>query len=120
MQKVLIVDDDDMFRSIMGKHLNALGFEVIEVEDGRRVEALIDVLRPAAVFLDILMPEREGMEVLLALNQRKTTATKVIAVSSNPIYVDIAKKFAIDAALCKPITPDKLQQVLTELGIYKR
>ncbi len=64
MARVLIIDDDEAFRSALAETVAGLGHESIEAESGRQGLAMIERLRPDAVFLDQRMPAIDGIEVL--------------------------------------------------------
>jgi DNA-binding NtrC family response regulator len=66
-EKILIVDDDADIRRILQDRLEALGYRVVTAENGR--EALEKVVQeePALVFLDLNLPEMDGMRVLKRL-----------------------------------------------------
>jgi two-component system chemotaxis response regulator CheY len=64
MKRILIVDDDPMFRKMVGEFLRRAGFLVQEAKDG--FEALTSLKRqaPNLIFLDVMMPEMSGYEVM--------------------------------------------------------
>lgn len=67
--KILIADDSRLLRKKLREELEALGCEVIEAENGK--EAVMKDLqeKPNGVFLDIVMPEVGGIEVLRVLKE---------------------------------------------------
>lgn len=65
---VLIVDDHPTFRRFARQLLEAAGFDVVgEAEDGAGALAACRELRPSAILLDVLLPDRSGFEVAAAL-----------------------------------------------------
>jgi two-component system, OmpR family, response regulator len=61
---ILIAEDDGFLRTVFSNELTKAGFTVIAVEDG---DAALDVMRrdpPKLVLLDVLMPKRDGFDVL--------------------------------------------------------
>ncbi|MHC4170188.1 MAG: response regulator, partial [Planctomycetota bacterium] len=62
--KVLIADDDPMWRVLLKQNVNKWGFEVITAEDGRQAW---DILQgheaPRVAILDWQMPELDGVEI---------------------------------------------------------
>lgn len=118
MNKILIADDDEIFRRITARQLCGMGFEVIETPDGQRVEELMATHAPVACIIDIVMPEREGTGLLFDLYERNNHRSKLIAVSGNRQYLDIVQDELADAVLQKPILPDMLKQTLSKLGVY--
>ncbi|MCP4705965.1 MAG: response regulator, partial [candidate division Zixibacteria bacterium] len=65
MAKILLVDDEDRFRSDLAKRLNLRGYETLEAEDG---ESAIKVSRSDydidVILLDLKMPGLSGKEAL--------------------------------------------------------
>ena len=76
--RALIIDDSKAMRSILARMLRALEFEVVEAANGR--EGLALCAGADLVILDIFMPEKDGLEVLLELHRRRA-GVKVIAIS---------------------------------------
>lgn len=109
--RVLIVDDSDVLRKIVGFNLTKEGFIVEEARDG--VEALekMESAKPDLVILDIMMPRLNGFEVL----KRMRTDPEL---SDIPVIVLTAKGGEDDARtalqsgangfLTKPFSPVKL------------
>ncbi|HEV7536656.1 MAG TPA: response regulator, partial [Acidimicrobiia bacterium] len=77
---VLVVDDEPMLRNLLSRLLRMEGYDVLEAADG---QAALDVLRtekPDLVLLDVMMPTRDGLDVLGDL--RRTSNVPVILVSA--------------------------------------
>ena len=70
-QKILIVDDSEMNRSILADMLDN-EYEILEAEDGASAIAMLQkhVLDIALVLLDVVMPQVDGFEVLSVMNQK--------------------------------------------------
>ena len=64
---ILVVDDDSTARDLVERHLERSGFAVVTAPGGREGLRLVRELRPAAVTLDILMPDLDGWTVLAAI-----------------------------------------------------
>ena len=66
--RALVIDDSKAIRSIIGKHLRALGFEVFEADNG--IDALVELKKMGGTdicLLDWNMPEMDGFEFLRRL-----------------------------------------------------
>jgi DNA-binding response OmpR family regulator len=113
--KVLVADDDDVFRMIMKSHLHKMGYEVFEFDSGRGVADLLSKERIAVCILDIIMDKQEGLETIMEL-RRLPEHPKIIAVSSNETYLDYAKELGADATMTKPVTYQSLESVLKMIG----
>ena len=62
--RVLIVDDQDILRSLLVKFMVRAGFEPIEAPNGRKAVELYRISRPEVVLSDIMMPEMDGLTLL--------------------------------------------------------
>lgn len=114
--RVLIVDDEPNVRFVFRTALESSGFTVDEAVDG--LEAM-DRLRGSAtdvVLLDLQMPGMGGMDVLGRIRDEGIEVPVVIitAHGSIPDAVAAIKLGAIDF-LTKPLTPDALRAVVTEV-----
>ena len=81
-KKVLIVDDSKLMRIIIKKILSSDDTFTVISEAGNGIEALAEIEKevPDLIFLDIEMPEMDGVEALKEI--RAKYSTKVIVVSS--------------------------------------
>jgi two-component system chemotaxis response regulator CheY len=122
MALVLVVDDDPLFREIAAEMLRQDGHKVRQAENGRvAVELAIDP-PPDLAIIDMLMPERDGIETIRDLKARWPTL-KMIAVSSGGrglaagVLLRAAQAMGADASMEKPLTAAALQaQVRRLLG----
>src|SRR5208337_163111 len=87
---ILIVDDDATVRDLVERHLERSGFAVVTASGGQEGLRLVRELRPAAVTLDILMPDLDGWTVLAAI--KGDPATVATAASSELFKRAIATK----------------------------
>ena len=79
---MLIVDDHPTFRRFARRLLEHAGFAVVgEAEDGAAAIKATERLRPEAVLLDVLLPDRSGVDVAAELADRWNT-TAVVLTSS--------------------------------------
>lgn len=116
MKSILVVDDDAIFRAIMKRYLNQQGFNVLELDSGEDVIQLISTHEIEAIILDIIMDKHEGMETIIELT-KLPKRPKIIAVSSNTLYLGYAIDFGVEAALTKPVSKDDLLGVLHQLAV---
>ena len=66
---VLIVDDDPDIRQLLERELGASGFRTMAVGSGEEAISCIAAERPAAVLLDLIMPDPDGFEVLYRIRE---------------------------------------------------
>jgi CheY-like chemotaxis protein len=109
MANILIIDDDQQMRRLLTRILKGGGHAVREAENGRSGIELFRQLRPALVITDIVMPDMEGIETILALRQGNPELP-IIAISggSDPLYLTAAGKLGATATLRKPFSSDEL------------
>src|SRR5215218_5058369 len=78
-QTVVVVDDDPGFRSLVGRLLNATGFDVVgDAADGEEALAVTRRLHPDIVLLDVQMPGRDGFSVARQLLRESTSVAVVL------------------------------------------
>ncbi|HET9317081.1 MAG TPA: sigma-54 dependent transcriptional regulator [Vicinamibacteria bacterium] len=64
---LLLVDDDEAFRQVLGRELGCLGYEVATADSGAAALDRIAAREPDVVLLDLRLPDRDGLEVLEAI-----------------------------------------------------
>jgi len=68
--KILIVDDDESIRDVLGELLQREGYELAFAQDGDEALVVYDRFQPDVVLLDIVMPRMNGFEVCRILKHR--------------------------------------------------
>jgi GAF domain-containing protein/CheY-like chemotaxis protein len=110
---ILVVDDDATVRELVERHLERSGFAVVTARSGQEGLRLVRELRPAAMTLDIMMPDLDGWTVLAAIKGDPALAAIPVVLMS---IVDQKKRgYALGAAdyLVKPVDRTKLLETLT-------
>ena len=100
---VLIVDDDEYFRALARTLLEPGGFDVIEADGLAACLAVIRVHPVDAVILDMIMPDRDGIEALRELKMLYPR-TKVLTISGahdSELFLNISAYLGADASLNK-------------------
>ena len=114
MPTVLIVDDEQHIRLLIEQTLEELedeGVQLLTAGDGDEALAVIDSHRPELVFLDVMMPKRNGFEVCRAIKQDLgLNATYVVLLTAKGQAYDRQQGEAAGADLymTKPFDPDDL------------
>ena len=119
MQKVLIVDDEQLARGCIRDLIDwsQFGMEVLgEAGDGEVALQYFDTYEPDIVITDIKMPFMTGIELLRKVKKRNPK-TQVIIISSYDdfCYAQEAINYGAAAYLLKPIIASELQDVLARL-----
>jgi CheY-like chemotaxis protein len=119
MARILLIEDNDSVRTILAEHLALAGHTVIEAGDGREGLARFRQAGADLVITDIVMPETDGLEVLMALRETHPSV-KIIAISgagwdSGAGYLQMAKHLGSAKVLLKPFSPAVLIAAVNEL-----
>ena len=75
---VLIVDDDNDLRELLGVIVRKEGFRVETAVDGEDAQAKARALSPDLILLDLMLPKAGGFEILQALQEGETSDIKII------------------------------------------
>jgi signal transduction histidine kinase/DNA-binding response OmpR family regulator len=112
---ILVVDDDATVRALVERHLERSGFAVVTAGGGQEGLRLVRELRPAAVTLDIMMPDLDGWTVLAAIKGDPALAATPVVLMS--IVDQKNRGYALGAAdyLVKPVDRTKLVETLTNI-----
>ncbi len=111
MGKVMVVDDAYSELQVMESILKSAGHQVLSYIDGEQLEDKIIAERPDVVLLDIVMPKRNGYEILRGLRRdERTRQTRVVVVSSKNQESDRVwgLRQGADDYLPKPFSADQL------------
>jgi two-component system chemotaxis response regulator CheY len=117
---VLIVDDDRFIRKLITTTLeDVTDFELHEASDGREAIDVARRERPAIVFLDVEMPELNGIEACRLLRADETTGNATIvmltAAQSDTVQGE-AEEAGADLFLTKPFSPLDLLRLVDGLS----
>jgi adenylate cyclase len=109
---ILVVDDDPTVREVIGRFLERAGYSVVTAGGGKEGLRLAQELRPAAMTLDVMMPDLDGWTVLAAMKGDPTLADIPIVLMT--IVDERNRGYSLGASdyLVKPVDRDKLIGVL--------
>ncbi len=116
MTRILVIDDDDRFRSMLEQMLTKAGYEVATAANGHAGLQLQRAAPAALVITDLIMPEKEGMETIMEL-RRSFPAVRIIAISGGgrhgtQDFLPVAAKLGAARTLAKPFTRDELLEAV--------
>jgi DNA-binding response OmpR family regulator len=116
-RRVLLVEDDEAVRRLIRFNLELAGFEVIEAADGLEGLLFVDLHRPDAVILDLMMPDVDGGRVLAQMRGRpETKGLPVIIVTGKADLSPELRQLAGEGnVIPKPFDPDVLVARIQEL-----
>lgn len=119
LHRVLIVDDDPLVRGAIGACLRHSGYVVHEASDGRKALAFLSHRSVELVIADILMPDLDGIELVMRLADRYPDI-KIMAISGEGQFgpgplLTMAGHLGAHRTLAKPFEPAQLVQMVQEI-----
>jgi len=113
--QILIADDAAFMRMRLKKVLEEAGYEVVEAANGVEAVNLYDAHQPAAVLMDITMPEMDGVAATQAICQKDPEARVIMvsALGQQAMVVSAIQAGAKDF-IVKPYEPDRVLQALAK------
>jgi DNA-binding response OmpR family regulator len=113
---VLIVDDDEVIRSLLRLTLPDEGYDLVEAEDGDQALQISDANRPTLVLLDWRMPRLSGADVLGALKERHPDVPVIVLTAEPEAKVRThAEALGADVFMTKPFSPLQLLATVERL-----
>ena len=110
---VLVVEDDPLLRSLYRSLLKQAGYTVTDVEDGLAALRAMELRRPAAVVLDLVLPRLSGRDVHREMKSHPDTQDIPVIVVSGTDTSDLnAADFS--CILNKPLSPDTLTAAVAD------
>jgi CheY-like chemotaxis protein len=104
MADILLIDDEDTFRRALSMVLTRAGHRVQEARDGAEAIKLYLQAVPDLVITDLIMPDKEGVETIIALRELNPSL-RIIAMSGADAcgdYLKIARKLGARRTFSKP------------------
>ncbi|MBI4582689.1 MAG: sigma-54-dependent Fis family transcriptional regulator [Planctomycetes bacterium] len=110
--RILIADDEPAARYGMAKALAGRGYEILEAADGQAALEAIRGQLPDLVFLDLAMPERDGLSILRELSALEHAAEIIVVTASDRVEtaVECMRLGAADY-LTKPFEVERLRAI---------
>jgi serine/threonine protein kinase len=116
-KKVLIVDDDEVFLTIVEAHLKPTGLQVVTASDGAAGLAALHREQPDLVCLDFRMPEMDGFHVAGYIGQLEPGKRPPIFMTTaiqDPQYAKQAARLGIERFFTKPVDARELADAIRE------
>ena len=120
-KKLLIVDDEAHIRMLIEQTLEDLedeGVELLFADNGETALQIIQEERPNLVFLDVMMPKMNGMEVCQKVKKElNLTEVYIILLTAKGQEVDRQKGLEMGANkyMTKPFDPDEMLSIAEEI-----
>ena len=117
MAKILLVDDAAFMRMMLKNTLSQAGYtDLIEAEDGVKAVEAYTAEKPDLVFMDITMPNMDGLETLKEIKAMDPGATVVMcsAMGQETMVMDSIKSGAKDF-IVKPFKPERVLSTVKKI-----
>jgi DNA-binding response OmpR family regulator len=112
---VLICDDEPSLRELIRVSLDG-PYEFVEADDGEESLELARRVRPDVIILDMMMPRRNGLEVLSTLREEgELDDTRVIVLTAQPGTREEALEAGADIVMVKPFEPEQISAAVEEV-----
>lgn len=117
--KILVVEDDFLYRELIYRTLLKEGYDVTLAGEGEEALKSIGSKKFDIMVTDILMPNKEGLELIHEVRQAREDI-KIIAISASGYvgrssYLQMAEAFGANDSLKKPFTPVQLVEKIAAL-----
>jgi DNA-binding response OmpR family regulator len=117
---VLICEDEPALRELIRVSLQG-PYAFAEAEDGEEALAEARRLRPDVMILDVMMPRRNGLEVLSEMRRDVALAsTPVIVLTAQPASREEAFREGADRVIDKPFVPEEISAAVEEVLSRRR
>lgn len=117
MAKIMLVDDAAFMRMMLKNTLEQAGYtDIVEAEDGAKAVETYNAEKPDLVFMDITMPNKDGLEALKEIRGNDPNATIVMcsAMGQEAMVIDSIKSGARDF-IVKPFKPDRILSTVQKI-----
>ena len=117
MAKIMLVDDTAFMRMMLKNTLSQAGYtDLIEAEDGVKAVEAYTAEKPDLVFMDITMPNKDGLETLKEIKAMDPGATIVMcsAMGQETMVMDSIKSGAKDF-IVKPFKPERVLSTVKKI-----
>lgn len=117
MQKVLIIDDDKNILTTLTIHFEDVGLKPVLAQTGMEGLRLFREIQPDMVFLDLKLPDMDGLKILEEIldTRIKTYVIIITAYATIDSAVQAIKRGAFDY-LPKPFMPSQIDHILAKVG----
>ncbi len=109
---LLVVDNNQEFVRLVERYLGGADWDVLGAADVGQALTLAEQRHPRAILLDIMLPDRDGWDLLLALKASGRTRDIPVVVCSVLEETDVALSLGAAACLQKPVDQQQLTATL--------
>ena len=118
-KKILIIEDEKVLLEVLEKKLTSQGYEVVVAKDGEEGLDKMKKINPDLILLDIIMPKKDGFDVLTEMNRDQVLSEIPVIIISNsgqPVEIDRALKLGVKDYLIKTeFDPEEVINKVTKI-----
>lgn len=107
-ERILIVEDDPIFRSVIQDNLVSEGYRVDTVADGAAALAYVRSASPDLILLDLTLPDSDGLELCPLLKQSRDVSIIILSARSQKIDKLQGLRLGADDYIVKPTDMEEL------------
>lgn len=116
MKKILFIEDESALQRAVTQILSEEGYQVLSALDGKIGLRLAQKERPDLVLLDLILPKKDGFEVLRELKQnQETKQIPVIILTNLEGGADVERALSLDATTYLVKTNYRLEEVVEKI-----
>lgn len=115
--RVFLLDDEDLIVTVLSKTLKKAGYEVCGVTETEGVIEKIRSWNADVILLDINMPDRNGLDILLDIRRMKEIDVEVVMLTADDNIETAVRAMKMGAAdyLTKPFNTDEIKIVIQKI-----
>lgn len=111
---LLMIDDNEGLADLFRRYLAGEPWQIVWAKNGAEARQHLAELRPAAILLDIMMPEEDGWEILVDLKQRPETRDVPVLLCSVVNEPTLGQSLGAAGYLTKPVSQEALLAALAQ------
>jgi DNA-binding response OmpR family regulator len=110
---IVVVEDDEVVRSLVRMALEEEGYEVLTAENGQSALALVSQRTPILILLDLWMPVLDGWEFVRAYRARTDGTAPIVALTTAVDNELRRHELPVDEVLTKPFEVSELYAIVS-------
>lgn len=105
---ILLIDDDAKLRELVVEYLEEYGFDISTLPSGMQAVSTVQSLQPSVVVLDVMMPGKDGLEVLRDIRMESQVPVIMLTAKGEDTDRIVGLELGADDYMAKPFNPREL------------